>query len=314
MPDKEKWTADDIPDLSAKTIVVTGGNSGIGYEAALEFARKRAEVILACRDLGKARTAAARISASSPGAKVEVMELDLANLASVRGFSDAFHLEHPALHVLCNNAGVMAIPYRLTVDGFEMQFGTNHLGHFALTGLLLDRLLATEGARVVNVASGAHRMGKIRFDDLQWHNGYRKWMAYGQSKLANLLFTFELQRRADKAGAKLLSVASHPGYAATNLQAAGPRMQGSSMLESLFSVSNSLLAQSAAMGALPTEYAATASDVNGGDYIGPDGVGEMWGHPVKVGCSAAARDTAAATRLWEVSEQLTGVRYTLLSK
>ena len=311
MADKKAWTADDMPDLSGKTIVVTGGNSGIGYEAALEFARKRADVILACRDSGKAQTAAAQISAASPGAKVEVMELDLSNLASVRGFSDAFHRGHPALHVLCNNAGVMAIPYRRTVDGFEMQFGTNHLGHFALTGLMLDRLLATEGGRVVNVASGAHRMGKIRFDDLQWHNGYRKWMAYGQSKLANLLFTFELQRRADASGAKLLSVACHPGYAATNLQAAGPRMQGSSMMESLFSVGNSLFAQSAAMGALPTEYAAVASDVHGGDYIGPDGIGEMWGHPVKVGCSAAARDTAAAARLWELSEQLTNVHYTL---
>ncbi len=180
-----------------------------------------------------------------------------------------------------------------------------------MTGLLLDRLLATDGARVVNVASGAHRMGSIRFDDLQWRNGYRKWMAYGQSKLANLLFTFELQRRADAAGAKLLSVACHPGYAATNLQAAGPRMQGSSMMESFFSVGNSLFAQSAAMGALPTEYAAVAPDVHGSDYIGPDGIAEMWGHPVKVGCSAAARDTAAAARLWEVSEQLTNVHYTL---
>src|SRR5271166_302054 len=294
MPDKKSWTADDMPDLSGKTIVVTGGNSGIGYEAALEFARKRAEVILACRDLGKARTAAAQISASSPGARVGVMELDLANLASVRGFSDAFHLEHPALHVLCNNAGVMAIPYRQTVDGFEMQFGTNHLGHFALTGLLLDRLLATEGARVVNVSSGAHRMGKIRFDDLQWHNGYRKWMAYGQSKLANLLFTFELQRRADAAGAKLLSVACHPGYAATNLQAAGPQMQGSSGMESLWGTMNGIFAQSAAMGALPTLYAATSPDVRGGDYIGPDGIAEMWGHPTKVACSSPAKDPAVA--------------------
>ncbi len=311
MPDKKAWTADDMPDLSGKTIVVTGGNSGIGYEAALEFARKRADVILACRDLGKARTAAAQISASSPGAKVEVMELDLSSLASVRGFADAFHQGRPALHVLCNNAGVMAIPYRTTADGFEMQFGTNHLGHFALTGLLLDRLLATEGGRVVNVSSGGHRMGSIRFDDLQWQKGYRKWFAYAQSKLANLLFTFELQRRADAAGAKLLSVACHPGYAATNLQAAGPRMQGSSMMESLFSVGNSLFAQSAAMGALPTEYAAVAPDVHGGDYIGPDGIGELWGHPVKVGCSAAARDTAAAARLWEVSEQLTNVHYRL---
>ena len=310
MPDKKAWTTDDIPDLSGRTIVVTGGNSGIGYETAREFARKRAEVILACRDLGKARTAAAQITASATGAKVDVMELDLSNLASVRGFSDAFHLQHQALDVLVNNAGVMAIPFRQTADGFEMQFGTNHLGHFALTGLLLDRLLATDGARVVNVASGAHRMGKIRFDDLQWKNGYRKWMAYGQSKLANLLFTLELQRKVDAAGRKLLAVACHPGYAATNLQAAGPRMQGSSTLESLFSVGNSLFAQSAAMGALPTEYAAVAADVHGGDYIGPDGMAELWGNPVRVGRSAAAQDAAAASRLWEVSEQLTNVHYT----
>ena len=314
MPDKKAWTADEIPDLSGKTIIVTGGNSGIGYEAALAFARKRAEVILACRDLGKARTAAAQIGASASGAKVEVMELDLSSLASVRGFSDAFHLQHPALHVLCNNAGVMAIPYRQTADGFEMQFGTNHLGHFALTGLLLDRLIATAGAGVVNVSSGAHRMGSIRFDDLQWSNGYRKWMAYGQSKLANLLFTFELQRRADAAGQKLLSVACHPGYAATNLQAVGPQMSGSSTMEYLTQVANRMLAQSSAMGALPTEYAAVAPEVHGGDYFGPDGIAELWGHPVKVGCSAAARDSAAAARLWEVSEQLTGVRYSAFEK
>jgi NAD(P)-dependent dehydrogenase (short-subunit alcohol dehydrogenase family) len=311
MPDKKSWTADDIPDLSGKTIVVTGGNSGIGYEAALEFARKRAEVILACRDLGKARTAAAQITASSSGAKVSVMELDLANLSSVRGFSEAFHLEHPALHVLVNNAGVMAIPYRQTADGFEMQFGTNHLGHFALTGLLLDRIVASEGARVVNVSSGAHRFGSIHFDDLQWKQNYRKWRAYGQSKLANLLFTFELQRRADAAGKKLLSVACHPGYAATNLQAVGPKMSGSSMAEYLMDLGNRAFAQSAAMGALPTEYAAVAADVHGGDYIGPDGVGEFWGHPKRVPYSAAAKDTAAAAKLWEVSEQLTNVHYAL---
>jgi NAD(P)-dependent dehydrogenase (short-subunit alcohol dehydrogenase family) len=309
MPDKKSWTADDIPDLSGKTIVVTGGNSGIGYEAALEFARKRAEVILACRDLGKARTATAQIAASASGAKVDVMELDLSNLASVRGFSDAFHLQHQHLHVLVNNAGVMAIPYRQTADGFEMQFGTNHLGHFALTGLLLDRLLATEGARVVNVSSGAHRMGKIRFDDLQWKNGYRKWMAYGQSKLANLLFTLELQRKADAAGKKLLAVACHPGYAATNLQAVGPKMSGSSLMESLSEFGNRVFAQSAAMGALPTEYAAVASDVRGNDYIGPDGMGEFRGHPAKVGRSGAAQDSASAARLWEASEQLTNVHY-----
>jgi hypothetical protein len=220
-------------------------------------------------------------------------------------------LQHQALHVLCNNAGVMAIPYRQTADGFEMQFGTNHLGHFALTGLLLDRLIATEGARVVNVASGAHRFGSIRFDDLQWKNGYRKWRAYGQSKLANLLFTLELQRKVDAAGKKLLCVACHPGYAATNLQAVGPKMSGSSMMEYLSEAGNRLLAQSAAMGALPTEYAAVAPDVKGGDYIGPDGMAELWGHPAHVGRSAAAQDGAAASRLWEVSEQLTNVHYPL---
>src|ERR1700722_7375854 len=311
MADKKAWTADDIPDLSGKTIVVTGGNSGIGYEAALAFARKRADVILACRDLGKARTAATQITSSASGANVSVMELDLSNLASVRGFSDAFHLQHQALHVLCNNAGVMAIPYRQTADGFEIPFGTNHLGHFALTGLLLDRLLAIDGARVVNVSRGAHRMGKIRFDDLQWKNGYRKWMAYGQSKLANLLFTLELQRKLNAAGKKLLAVACHPGYAATNLQAVGPKMSGSSMMEYLSEAGNRLLAQSSAMGALPTEYAAVAPDVKGGDYIGPDGMAELWGHPSHVGRSAAAQGRAAASRLWEVSEQLTKVHYAL---
>ena len=309
MPDTKAWTSDDLPDLSGKTIIVTGANSGIGYEAALVFARKGADLILACRDAGKAETAAAQISSSVSGAKVEVMELDLANLACVRRFSDAFHEQHHALHVLCNNAGVMAIPYRQTADGFEMQFGTNHLGHFALTGLLLDRLLATEGARVVTVASGMHRLGAIRFDDLQWRNGYRKWMAYGQSKLANLLFTFELQRRAAAAGAKLLSVACHPGYSATNLQAVGPKMTGSRMMEYFHHINNRLFAQNATMGALPTEYAAAALDVHGGDYFGPNGIGELWGYPVAVGCSAAARDAAAASRLWDLSEQLTNVHY-----
>ena len=308
-----RWTANDLPNLSGKVIVVTGGNSGIGYEAALQFARKRARVVLACRDLGKARIAVDQIKAASPDAELDAMQLDLANLASVRGFADAFHIQHKKLDVLCNNAGVMALPYRQTVDGFEMQFGTNHLGHFALTGLVLDRLLATENSRVVTVSSGFHKMGRIRFDDLQWKTGYRKWLAYAQSKLANLLFTLELQRRLDAAGAKLISVGCHPGYAATNLQAAGPKMQGSSLMESLTDVGNRLFAQSAAMGALPTLYAATAPDVRGGDYIGPNGLGELWGNPVKVGCSASARDAAAATRLWEISERLTNVRYDLLS-
>jgi len=298
-----------MPDLSGKTVIVTGGNSGIGYEAALQFARKKARTILACRSLDKANAAAKQIAASNPGAAVEVMELDLSSLASIRSFADAFHKSHRSVDTLVNNAGVMALPYRKTVDGFEMQFGTNHLGHFALTGLLLDVLLATNGARVVNVSSGAHRMGRIRFHDLQWERGYYKWFAYGQSKLANLLFNFELQRRADAAHAKLLAVACHPGYAATNLQAAGPQMRGSSAMESLWGVLNGTFAQSAAMGALPTLYAATSPEVRGNDYIGPDGMGEMWGHPTKVNTSAAAKDAAIAAKLWDVSEQLTKVHY-----
>jgi hypothetical protein len=309
MPNPKPWTADDMPDLAGTTIVVTGGNSGIGYEAALQFARKRADTILACRSLDKAHAAAEQIVTLNPGAIVEVMELDLSNLASIRSFAEAFHKSSQRLDVLVNNAGVMALPYRKTIDGFEMQFGTNHLGHFALTGLLLDRLLATAGARVVNVASGAHRMGRIHFDDLQWERSYYKWFAYGQSKLANLLFTFELQRRIDSAHAKLVAVASHPGYAATNLQAAGPRMTGSSTMESLWGTINGAFAQSAAMGALPTLYAATSPEIFGSEYIGPDGVAELWGHPKKVNPSSAAKDTTVAAKLWEVSEELTKVHY-----
>jgi len=307
-----KWTVDDMPDLSGKTIIVTGANSGIGYEAALEFGRHHATVVLACRSMDKANAAVTQIKSAHPDASVAAMELDLSNLASVRKFADAFRQRHGKLDILCNNAGVMAIPYRKTADGFEMQIGTNHFGHFALTGLLIDLLLANEGARVVNVASGAHRMGSIRFDDLNWEHGYRKWLAYGQSKLANLLFCMELQRRLEKAGAKAISVACHPGYAATNLQAAGPRMAGSSLMESMMGIANSLFSQSAAMGALPTLYAAVSPEVRGNDYIGPDGLAELWGNPTTVKPSKAARDGAVAARLWEVSEKLTGVSYSSL--
>ncbi len=307
-----QWTADDMPALKGRTIVVTGGNSGIGYEAALQLARKGAHVVLACRDQRKAETAAAAIRSAQPSATVEVQPLDVASLASVRAFAAAFAAAHTQLHVLCNNAGVMALPYRTTADGFEMQIGTNHLGHFALTGLLLERLLGTPAARVVNVSSGAHRFGRIRFDDLHWQHGYRKWAAYGQSKLANLLFTYELQRRLGAAGVDVISAACHPGYAATNLQAAGPRMEGSSVMERLAAAGNQLFAQTAAMGALPTLYAATAPDVRGGDYIGPDGLGELWGHPTRVSSNARSHDAAVAVRLWQLSEQLTGVRYTAL--
>jgi len=306
------WTAAAIPDLTGKTIVVTGANSGIGFEAARELALRGAHVVLACRNPGKAEGALAAIRAAAAQASVETMQLDLASLASIREFAAAYKDKHSRLDVLCNNAGIMAIPLTRTADGFEMQIGTNHLGHFALTGLLLDMLLATPHARVVNVSSGAHRIGQIYFDDLNWQRRYKKWRAYGQSKLANLLFTYELQRRLAAAAANTISVACHPGYAATNLQAVGPQMQGSSFMERLMEIGNRLAAQSALMGALPTLYAATAPDVAGGDFIGPNGPGQNWGYPKKVQSNRRSHDREAAARLWELSEQLSGVRYSLI--
>jgi NAD(P)-dependent dehydrogenase (short-subunit alcohol dehydrogenase family) len=309
MSESPAWTADAVPNLDGRTIVVTGANSGIGFEAALVFARKGAHVVLACRDPRRAAGAVDAIRAARANASVEVAALDLASLASIRACAAALRGTLRRIDVLCNNAGVMALPYRQTADGFEMQIGTNHLGHFALTGLLLPLLLDAPGARIVTVSSGAHRMGKIRFDDLHWQQRYAKWSAYGQSKLANLLFAYELQRRLEAAKTPTISVACHPGYAATNLQFVGPRMEGSTLMERLTGLGNRLLAQSAAMGALPTLYAATAGDVRGGDYIGPNGIGELWGTPRKVGSNARSRDREAAARLWTLSEQLTGVRF-----
>jgi len=303
------WTTADIPNLSGKTILVTGANSGLGYETALALAGKGAHVLLACRDQQKGRAADAQIRAAHPTATTTLMPLDLASLADIRRFAETVSAQHRRLDVLVNNAGVMALPYRRTADGFEMQFGTNHLGHFALTGLLLPRLLETPKARIVTVSSGFHRLGTIRFDDPQWERGYRKWPAYGQSKVANLLFTYELQRKLTAAKADTISVAAHPGYAATNLQAAGPRMEGSSFAERLSEIGNRLLAQSAAMGAMPQLYAAVAPDVRGGDYFGPSGIGEMWGAPRKVTSNGHSNDPAVARRLWALSEELTGVRY-----
>jgi len=303
------WTAANIPDLTGKTIVVTGGNSGIGFEAALQLAAKGADTILACRDLKRAGAAAEAIVERYPAAKVEAMELDLASLASIRQFASAFDAARGRLDVLCNNAGVMALPKRKTADGFEMHIGTNHLGHFALTGLVLEKLLATPGSRVVNVSSTFHKPGRINFDDLHGDKTYWKWGAYAQSKLANLLFTYELQRRLSAAAAKTISVACHPGYASTNLQSAGPRMAGSSLGETAWGWINRLFAQSAAMGALPTLYAATCERVAGGDYIGPDRLGESRGHPIVVHSTSRARDEETAKKLWAISEDLTGVAY-----
>jgi NAD(P)-dependent dehydrogenase (short-subunit alcohol dehydrogenase family) len=306
------WTSKDIPDLRAKTIVVTGGNSGIGYEAALQLAGKGADVVLACRDTGKAEEAAAAIRRAHSEAQVESMQLDLASLASVREFAERYMQSRDRLDVLCNNAGVMAIPQRKTAEGFEMQIGTNHLGHFALTGLLLERLLGTAGARIVTVSSTAHRGGRMDFDDLHRERRYQRWLVYGQSKLANLLFAYELQRRLREKNFGMLSVACHPGYAATNLQLAGARMEKSSLKERFWKAVNAAFAQSAEMGALPTLYAATEPGVKSGDYIGPGGFAESRGYPKKVESSARSRDPKAAARLWALSEEMTGVRYSAL--
>ncbi len=304
-----KWTEADIPELDGKVVVVTGANSGLGFETARALTTHGAHVIMACRNPDKAQAAAASIRKSHPQASLELAALDLSSLSSVRAFSKALHDQHARLDVLVNNAGIMAIPYTKTVDGFEMQFGTNHLGHFALTGLVLDILLAAPAPRVVNVASQAHLMGKVRFDDLAWERDYAKWPAYGMSKLANLLFTYELDRRVQRAGLTLRSIAAHPGYAATNLQHVGHELSGSKMMGTMTRLGNPILGQSAAMGALPQLYAAVADDANGGDYIGPRGLFGARGYPTKAKSNARSHDADSAKQLWEVSEQLTNVRF-----
>ncbi|HID54223.1 MAG TPA: SDR family NAD(P)-dependent oxidoreductase [Anaerolineae bacterium] len=301
----QKWTANDIPDQSDKVIIVTGANSGLGYETSLALARKGAHVVLACRNRQKGETAVTQIRQQVPDASLELMALDLADLSSIRQFAAEFQANHDRLDVLINNAGIMAIPYRQTADGFEMQFGVNHLGHFALTGRLLDLLTQTANSRVVTVSSNMHWRGKIDFDNLNGERDYSKWGAYSASKLANLLFAYELQRRLAAAGYDTSSVAAHPGYAATDLQA----KTGSRLQTMVMRFSNAVFAQSAARGALPTLYAAVMPNARGGGYYGPGGLGEMRGHPVKVQSSGASHDGAAAVKLWQVSEQLTGVAY-----
>ncbi|MFN8413654.1 MAG: oxidoreductase [Anaerolineales bacterium] len=302
-----RWTQNDIPNQQGKLVIVTGGNSGIGHEAALALAGKNADVVLAVRSVDRGEEAANAIRQKYPQAQVEVMALDLADLKSVRSFAQTFLAKHKHLDILINNAGVMALPERRTADGFEMQFGTNHLGHFALTGLLLPILKATPNARIVTVSSGVHVSGDIHFDDLQWQKTYDRWGAYAQSKLSNLLFAYELQRRLSTAGEKLISVSCHPGYAATNLQIAGPQMEGSKFSLWMMRLANTLVAQSQEMGALPMLFAAVDSQVNGCDYIGPSG--GMRGYPMKVKSNDKSYDESLAKQLWEVSEKLTGITY-----
>jgi NAD(P)-dependent dehydrogenase (short-subunit alcohol dehydrogenase family) len=295
------WSTADIPDQSGRRAIVTGANSGLGLIVARELARKGASVVLACRNMQKGEAALAQVRAAG-GGDAELARLDLGSLASVREFAES---QQRPLDLLLCNAGVMAPPRSETADGFETQIGTNHLGHFALTGQLLDRLKAAEAPRVVSTSSNGHRMGRIDFDDLQGRRRYRRWRAYGQSKLANLLFMRELDRRARAAGLPLVSVAAHPGYSATNLQFAAPPLLDRIVMR----VGNVVIAQRAEDGSLPLLYAATVPGLPGGSYAGPDGPGEWRGKPQLVGMSRRAQDPETARRLWEVSESLTGVRY-----
>jgi len=298
---KKNWTAEQLSDQTGRVAIVTGANSGIGFETARVLAEKGATVVMACRNLVKANPKADEIRGAHPEATVEVMELDLSDLESVRRFADAFRAKHSRLDLPINNAGIMVPPYGTTTQGFETQFGVNHLGHFALTGSLLDLVIQTPGSRIVTVSSVAHQFGKIQFSDLNSEKGYKAQSAYGQSKLANLLFTYELQRRLAAAGKDTLAVAAHPGWTETNLQ---EHAKGVKFLNRFFG-------QEPLMGALPTLYAATESDVNGAEYYGPSGFMEMNGPPKRVRSNRRSRDQDVAERLWSVSEELTGVRFQL---
>ena len=294
------WTANDIPDQTGRTAVLTGANTGLGYETAAALAAKGAHIVLAVRNIDKGKEAARRLEQANPGASVAVQELDLTSLESIRNAADQLKSNYDAIDLLINNAGVMFTPKSTTKDGFELQFGTNHLGHFAFTGLLLDRVLAATGSRVVTVSSQGHRFVRgIRFDDLQWERSYSRVGAYGQSKLANLMFTYELQRRLT--GTNTIAAAAHPGGSRTELTRNLPPLVGAAtrLVEPLF--------QDADMGALPTLRAATDPGVLGGQYFGPDGFGEQRGYPKIVASSRPSHDTDAQRRLWAVSEELTSV-------
>ncbi|WP_144920567.1 oxidoreductase [Halorubrum salsamenti] len=318
-----EWTAEDMPRLDGKTVVVTGANSGLGYEGTRAFAAKGATVVMACRSVERAETAAGEIRADAGGdggidGALDVRECDLASLDSVAAFAESVSDDYDAIDVLCNNAGVMAIPRSETEDGFETQLGVNHLGHFSLTGRLFSLLKGAEGvdgvARVVTQSSGAHESGEMDFSDLNWEESYGKWKAYGRSKLANLLFAYELQRRIDAANREadadidIRSVACHPGYADTNLQFRTAAESGNPLMKVGMRLANAVLGQDAAIGVEPMLYAATA-DVDGGAYIEPDGLLNMRGHPTVGRSNDASYDRDDARKLWEYSTEATGVSF-----
>ncbi len=295
----QKWDSNSISDQSGRIAIVTGSSSGIGYETARVLAEKNAKVIIAVRNPNKGQAALEKIMQAHPQADVQVMIVDLANFESVKAFSAEFKKSFQKLDLLINNAGVMVPPYSKTANGFELQFGTNHLGHFLLTNELMNLLKATPGSRIVNVSSMAHKSGKINFDDLNWEKRkYRAWQAYGDSKIANLYFTMEMRRKLGSAEYPLVA-AAHPGWTATDLQ------RNSTMAGSL----NRFFAQGIDMGALPTLYAALAEDVKSGDYFGPSGFMEMTGYPKKVKTNKLAQNETIAKKLWDVSEELTGVEF-----
>ena len=301
------WKAKDMEDMEGKTVIVTGANSGLGFEGVKKFAEKNAEVIMACRTLEKAEKALKKIEEELEDPDLELMKLDLADLETVKEFAEEFRENHDSLDILCNNAGLMAIPRRETVDGFEMQLGVNHLGHFALTGHLIDMLIESEG-RIVNQSSMAHEGSEIDFDDLMSEESYSKWGAYGQSKLANLLFTYELDRKLKDIDADVEAVGCHPGVSDTNLFRKGPEMTNSKIKEKLGGFFSQIIGQSAEKGALPMLYAAT-EDLEGGEYIGPGGLLSMRGLPEKQESSEASHNKRSQEKLWKRSEELTGVEY-----
>ena len=302
-----RWTADDIPNQAGRTFIVTGANSGLGYVTTRELARHGAHVIMAVRDQTKGERAIEQLRAGQPDASLELRRLDLSDLESVKAFAQGIIADGVPVDVLINNAGIMMPPRSLTKQGFELQFGTNHLGHFALTGLLLDRLRAGRDSRVVTVSSTAHKSGSIHFDDVTGEREYARWAFYAQSKFANTVFGLELDRRLRASGVPVKSILAHPGYSATNLQTSGP----TGLLNLMMRVGNRFIAQDVEIGVLSQLYAATDPKAEGGQFIGPDGRGEASGYPTIVQPIAAARVPETAQRLWRISEELTGVRFDL---